>query len=124
VDHQPAQIHLRDLKNPSLCVFPGFVYSFKINMVELAKEVIVLIVVIASGVCVVLAWAVHSMWHGRQGDDDEVKVHDSEQQLAAYRKEVRFRNQESMAAINAYKYPSHRYDGVWDYKDLVDVVGR
>lgn len=85
--------------------------NVKLNMAGgLAKEVIILIVIVASGASVLIAWAIHSIWHGQRGGDEEGLVSDSEQQQAAYRQEVRMRNQENMAAINGFKFPSHRYD--------------
>jgi flagellar basal body-associated protein FliL len=82
-------------------------------MPGLSKEVIILIVIVASGASVVIAWAIHSIWHGQRHGDEDEKITDSEQQQAAYQQEVRMRNQESIAAINGFKYPSHhRYDEV------------
>jgi hypothetical protein len=76
------------------------------------KEVIVLIVVAASGACVLVAWAIHSVWTGQRGRGEDGLVSNSEQDQAAYRQNVRMRNRERMAAINGYKYHSHHYDEV------------
>jgi len=80
---------------------------------ELPKEAIILIVICSSGVSVMIAWAIHSIWHGqRGGGDEEALVTNSEQEQAAYRQEVRMRNYANMAAINGLKQPSHRYDEI------------
>lgn len=80
-------------------------------MGELPKEVIILIVIVSSGASVLLAWAIHSIWHGQKGSgDEEGVIHDKEQQQAIYRREVRERTLESMAAINGLKPPTHRYE--------------
>jgi hypothetical protein len=78
----------------------------------LPKEAIILIVIVASGASVLVAWAIHSIWHGQRGSDEDILVGNGEQEQAAYRQEVRMRNHENMAAINGFKYPSHRYDEV------------
>lgn len=80
-------------------------------MGQIPKEVIILIVIVSAGASVLIAWAIHSIWHGQRGVvDEEGSVVDKEQQLAIYRREVRERNIESMAAINGLKFPSHRYE--------------
>lgn len=79
---------------------------------ELPKEAIILIVIVSAGVSVMIAWAIHSIWHGQRGGDEEVLVGNGEQEQAAYRQEVRMRNYQNMAAINGFKYPSHRYDEI------------
>jgi hypothetical protein len=82
-------------------------------MPALSKEVIILVVILSSGASVVIAWAIHSIWHGQRHGDEDEKITDVEQQQAAYQAEVRRRNLESIAAINGYKYPSnHHYDEV------------
>jgi flagellar basal body-associated protein FliL len=79
---------------------------------ELPKEAIILIVIASAGASVLIAWAIHSIWHGQRGSDEEILVNSGEQEQAAYRQEVRMRNYENMAAINGFKYPSHRYDEI------------
>ena len=79
---------------------------------EIPKEVVVLIVIVSAGGCVLIAWAIHSIWHGKRGSDEEVLVGSGEQDQAAYRQEVRVRNYENMAAMNGFKHPSHRYDEI------------
>jgi hypothetical protein len=79
---------------------------------ELPKEAIILIVICSAGASVLIAWAIHSIWHGQRGSDEEILVNSGEQEQAAYRQEVRMRNYENMAAINGFKYPSHRYDEI------------
>jgi flagellar basal body-associated protein FliL len=79
---------------------------------ELPKEAIILIVIASAGASVLIAWAIHSIWHGQRGSDEEISVNSGEQEQAAYRQEVRMRNYENMAAINGFKYPSHRYDEI------------
>jgi hypothetical protein len=79
---------------------------------EIPKEVVVLIVIVSAGGCVLIAWAIHSIWHGKRGSDEEVLVSNGEQDQAVYRQEVRMRNYENMAAMNGFKYPSHRYDEI------------
>ena len=87
--------------------------SVKVNMAgDIPKEVVVLIVIVSAGGCVVIAWAIHSIWHGKRGSDEEILVGNSEQDQAAYRQEVRMRNYENMAAMNGLKKPSHRYDEI------------
>lgn len=81
-------------------------------MGELSREAIILIVIVASGCSVVIAWAIHSIWHGRHNSDGEDVVGDKEQQLAAYRAEVRQRNHETIAATHGFKYPFDRYEEV------------
>lgn len=80
-------------------------------MGEISREAIILIVIVSSGCSVVLAWAFHSIWHGRHNSDEEV-VGDGEQQQAAYRAEVRMRNHQIIAAIHGFKYQSDRYEEV------------
>lgn len=79
---------------------------------ELPKEAIILIVICSAGASVLIAWAIHSIWHGQRGSDEEILVNNGEQEQAAYRQEVRMRNYENMAAIHGFKYPSHRYDEI------------
>lgn len=79
---------------------------------ELPKEAIILIVIASAGASVLIAWAIHSIWHGQRGSDEEISVNSGEQEQAAYRQEVRMRNYENMAATNGFKYPSHRYDEI------------
>lgn len=79
---------------------------------ELPKEAVILIVIASAGASVLIAWAIHSIWHGQRGSDEEISVNSGEQEQAAYRQEVRMRNYENMAAINGFKYPSHRYDEI------------
>lgn len=79
---------------------------------ELPKEAIILIVIASSGASVLIAWAIHSIWTGQRGSDEEILVGNSEQDQAAYRQEVRLRNYQNMAAVNGFKYPSHRYDEI------------
>jgi hypothetical protein len=105
------QVFIHILKNPSVCS-PIFSESVKITMGRIPKEVIVLIVIASAGGCVVIAWAIHSIWHGQRGSDEEILASSSEQEQAAYRQEVRTRNYHNMAATNGFKYPSHRYDEI------------
>ena len=79
---------------------------------EIPKEVVVLIVIVSAGGCVLIAWAIHSIWHGQRGSDEEVLVGNGELDQVAYRQEVRMRNYENMAAMNGLKMPLHRYDEI------------
>jgi len=79
---------------------------------ELPKEAIILIVIVSAGASVVIAWAIHSIWHGQRGSAEEIVASNGELEQAAYRQEVRMRNYHNMAAINGFKYPSHRYDEI------------
>lgn len=76
------------------------------NQEELPKEAVIVIVICAAGVSVMIAWAIHSVWNGRGGDAG-VTAEDFNEQ-AEYRKDVRLRNQEAMAAANGYQFPSYR----------------
>jgi len=87
-------------------------YCPESNMGQLPKEAIILIVIASAGASVLIAWAIHSIWHGQRGSSDEILVDNGEQAQAAYRQEVRIRNYEKIAAIHGFKYPSHRYDEV------------
>lgn len=78
-------------------------------MAGLSKEVIILIVILAAGASVLMAWAMYAGFQYRRGEED-VKSNEAEQ--AAYRREVRQRNHEDMAAINGFKMPQYRYDEV------------
>lgn len=75
----------------------------------LAKELIILIVIAAAGASVLIAWAIHSAFQGRAG---EVVIKAGESEQAAYRREVRQRNMENIAATNGLKMPQHYYEEV------------
>lgn len=85
-------------------------------MGELPKEAIIILIIIGAGICVLVAWAIHSAWHGqRPGAEDEKIVSEGEMQQAAYRQEVIQRNHRAIAAMNGFRYPptqSHRYSEV------------
>lgn len=78
-------------------------------MTQLAKELIIFIVIVAAAASVLIAWAIHSGFKGR-GGDEVIKEGESEQ--AIYRREVRMRNHEDMAAINGMKIPHYRHEEV------------
>lgn len=73
---------------------------------QIPKEAIIVIVICAAGVSVMIAWAIHSVWNGRGGEAGVIAQDFNEQ--AEYRKDVRLRNQEAMAAANGYQFPLYR----------------
>jgi hypothetical protein len=111
--HRLSLYFVYSLKEPSTREPSIFSESLKVNMGgELPKEAIILIVICSAGASVVIAWAIHSIWHGQRGSPEEIVVSNGELEQAAYRQEVRMRNYHNMAAINGFKYPSNRYDEI------------